>query len=83
MRRVTAASAAKNGPAFQDRLVGPTDAGDLDHMVQNREPDKAVLFRPLRLRLHRLECLGRIGSIGRRRVANAELHGYWLLYCLD
>jgi hypothetical protein len=32
-------------------------------VIQDREPDKAVIFRPLRLRLHRLECLGRIGTV--------------------
>src|SRR5205823_63165 len=64
----------QNGPAFQDRLVGRAHAGDLDHVIHDREPDKAVSFCPLRLRLHRLECLGRIGTVKPRRVVNAEPH---------
>ena len=73
----------QNGPAFQERLVGRAHAGDLDHVIQDRKPDKAVILRPLRLHLHRLECLGRIGSVEAGRVVNAELHGGWPLFCLD
>lgn len=32
--------------AFEDRLVGCADAGDLDHVIEDREPAKAVIFRP-------------------------------------
>ena len=64
----------QNGPAFQDRLVGRAHAGDLDHVVHDREPGKAVILGPLRLRLHRLEGLGRVGPVEPRRVVNAESH---------
>ena len=64
----------QDGPAFQDWLVGRAHAGDLDHVIQDREPDKAVILRPLRLHLHRLECLGRIASVEPGRVVNAEPH---------
>jgi len=73
----------QDGPAFQDRFIGRAHAGDLDHVIHDREPDKAVIFRPLRLRLHRLERLSRIGSVEPGRVVNAELHGCWPLFCLD
>src|SRR5205085_8282612 len=49
----------QDGPAFEERLVGRAHAGSPDHVIHDREPDKAVILRPLRLRLHRLECLGR------------------------
>ena len=64
----------KDGPTFQDRLVRRAHAGDLDHVVQDREPGKAVGLRPFRLRLHRLECLGRIGSVEPGRLMDAEFH---------
>src|SRR5207245_9601455 len=69
----------QDSPPFQDWLVGRAHAGDLDHMIHDREPDKAAIFRPLRLCPHRLECLGRIGTVKPRRVVNAELNGCWIL----
>jgi len=66
----------QDGPAFQDRLVGRAHAEDLDHVIHDREPDKAVLFRPLRLRLHRFVRLGWVGTLEPGRVMKAELHGF-------
>jgi len=66
-------------PAFQLRLVRRADARDLDHVIHDREPGKAAILRPPRLCLHRLECLGRIGTVEPGRVVNAELHGCWPL----
>ncbi len=66
----------QDGPAFQDRLVGRAHAGDLDHVIHDREPDKAVIFRPPRFRLHRFERLGWVGTVEPGRVVNAELHGF-------
>src|SRR5262252_3598227 len=63
-------------PAFQDRLIGRAYAGDLDHVIHDREPSKAVIFRPLRLRLYRLECFEGISAVEPRRVVHAEFHGY-------
>src|SRR5258707_1331940 len=54
---------------------GRAQAGDLNHWADDRKPDEAVIFPPLRLCLHRLEGLGRIGSVEPGRVVNAELHG--------
>jgi len=53
----------QNGPAFHERLVGRPDAADLDQVVHHREPDEAMGFGPLRLRLRRLERLGRIWAV--------------------
>jgi hypothetical protein len=62
---------------------GAAHAGDLDHVIQDREPDKTVVFRLLRLRLHHLECLDRIVSVEPGRVVNAERHVQRLLFCSD
>src|SRR3989475_1801324 len=70
-------------PAFQDRLVGRAHAGDLDHVIHDREPDKAVIFRPLRLRLHRFERLGWVETVEPGGVVNAELHGCWIPFRFD
>jgi hypothetical protein len=51
---------------------GAPYAGDLNHVVHDREPDKAVIFRPLRLRIHRLERRGRVGAVEPGRVVNVE-----------
>src|ERR1700730_906663 len=69
----------QHGPAFQERLIGRAHAGDLDHIIQDGEPHKAVMFCPLCLRLHRLERLAGINTLEPGRVVDAELHGYWLV----
>src|SRR5580704_13256372 len=67
----------QDDPAFQERLVRRAHEGGLDHVVLDREPDEAVIFRPLRLRLRRLERFGRIGTVDPGGVVNTELHDYW------
>jgi hypothetical protein len=64
----------QDGPALHERLIGLADAANLDQVVHHREPNKAVVFGPLRLRLHCLECSSRIGAEEPGRVVNAELH---------
>ncbi len=63
----------QDSPAFQERLVGRAHAEDLDHVIHDRKPDEAVIFRPLRLR--RFECLGRIGTV----TTSCEYRTSWLL----
>ena len=53
----------QHSPIFQERRIGRAHAGDLHHVIQDREPDKAVVFRPPCLRLHRLERLAGIRTL--------------------
>jgi hypothetical protein len=47
-------------------------------MTENQP--KAVIFRPQRLRLHRLERFRRVRIVEPGRIVNAEIHGDWLLF---
>src|SRR2546428_9268757 len=62
-------------PAFQDRLVGRAHAGGLGPVIHDREPDKDVVFRPLRIRPHRFERLGWVRTVEPGGVVDAEIYG--------
>jgi hypothetical protein len=73
MRFVTAASADSTVQPSIKGSVG-ADATDLDQVVHDREPDKAVTLGPLRLCFDAFERVGWVGAVHPGRVVNAEFH---------